>query len=231
MMDTKYVPFRLLPLLAVFGAACSSETPAGPSFAGRTYLLHIVDTSWQGKVSAIGDYVPDILMQVDGTAASYDVTMATGRDGLQDLCSPTSHVPATSNPYPMFDLGPTNLPIYLKHLKEPVAVSTTAYNLTMQNLLPEPGIPVNDGTLSVVLDFRETYALFTQIIDPTPDRVCERLVADGVGTCEACPKDGQLYCLTMRADYLGATDVTATTTIVPVASTDPSCFDLAPAAP
>jgi hypothetical protein len=53
------------------------------------------------------------------------------------------------------------------------------------------------------MDMRELYPLFTQILSPSPEAVCGALESLEAA-CTAC-SDGELFCLTMTANYLEAT--------------------------
>jgi hypothetical protein len=120
------------------------------------------------------------------------------------MCNPTTHVPATSNPYPGFSLGPVELPIYLKHPVQEASARATAHQFTMTNVLLPDGMTEGSGTLSAILDAREVYPVFPQLgVGADGDKMCEYLANNAIDTCMPC-SDGLPYCLTLTASYLGA---------------------------
>src|SRR5690606_5984196 len=129
-------------------------------YAGSTYLLTIGPSNWSSRVGAELESVPAFLLKVEGSASSYSVTVGTAKviensdpaapdQYEQELCSPTTTVSASSNPYPNFDLGPTDLPLYARHTAQPIAVETKVYDFTLHNVLPG-AMPAGEGTLSAM---------------------------------------------------------------------------------
>lgn len=210
----------LLPLCC----ACGSSDDEDPGFAGKTYVLEIGGGDWLDPIGGeVEDYVPQFWMQVDGSVSNYQVTMTTAQEGAQVMCNKTHTTSASSNPYPGFSLGPTDFPLYLRHKVQPVAVQTTAYDLTMTDVLPTGAKTDQTNLLTAKLDAREIYPIFVAITpEPTPDALCEQ-VADKGAPCVAC-KDGEEYCLEMRAGYLEA--MPGDVTITPVGTPDPACLEL-----
>lgn len=214
----------LLPLLTACGGddGGGGDEPGG-SFAGQTYLLVIGAGDFgPGIGTELNiDAVPEFALKVDGSGTTYDVTIGTGYtpDGgvwAQDMCNPTTHVPATSNPYPGFSLGPVELPIYLKHPVQDASARATAHQFTMTNVLLPEGMTEGSGTLSAILDAREIYPVFPQLgVGADADKMCEYLVNNNIDTCMPCPGDSQPYCLTLTASYLGAPDAAITLTETP----------------
>jgi hypothetical protein len=226
----------LLPLLAACGGGEDGDsssntgttgTTGGDSFAGATYLLKIGGGDWDPGVGQEldPDAVPEFVLQVDGTPSAYTVTIGTGSTEAtvftQDMCNPTSSHPATSNPYPGFQLGPVNLPLYLKHSVQDLSVQTTAYGFTLTNVLLPDGVTAGDGKLSAVLDAREVFPVFPAL-GPGADQqdLCDQVATRG-DTCKPCP-DGQVFCLELSASYLGAPK--APITLQPSAGFDATCF-------
>lgn len=205
----------------------TTGTTGGDSYAGSTYLLHIGAGDWDPGVGTSLDpnAVPEFVLQVDGTPSAYTVTIGTGSTEAtvftQDMCNPTSTVPAVSNPYPGFQLGPVDLPLYLKHSEQDLAVETTAYGFTLTNVLLPDGATQGSGTLSAVLDAREVYPVFPAL-GPGADQqdLCDQVANEG-STCQPCA-DGQVFCLTLSASYLLAPK--APITLQPSAGFDASCF-------
>ncbi len=220
-------PF-LAVLLIPLTTACGSDDSGGddgPTYAGKTYLLNVPENSWTGGVGQdIGPYVPQFVMKVEGNPAHYDIQMGAARNGVQEMCNPTAQVSAQGTP-PAFTLGPTDFPLYIRHEDEPIAVEATIYDLTISNVLPDGDTLAEEGTLTGIMDFREVYPLLTLIQpEPTPDLACQSLIDAGVGECETC-SDGEKYCLTLKAVYLGAEEA-PDITLQPVADVDSSCLEL-----
>jgi len=201
----------LLPLLTACGSDDGGGDDGPSSYAGKTYLLRIGAGDFGPGIGAEidPDGVPEFALKVDGSGSTYDVTVGTGYtpDGgvwAQEMCNPTTHVPATSNPYPGFSLGPIDLPLYLKHPVQDASARGTAYQFTLTNVLLAEGTE-GTGTLSAILDAREVYPVFPQLgVGADGDTMCEYLANNEIDTCKACPSDGALYCLTLTATYLGA---------------------------
>lgn len=195
------------------------------SFAGQSYALHIGAGDWLDDIGGdVSDNVPDFWMTIGGSGSSYEVTLTTARDGAQDMCNKTQTVSASSNPYPGFDLGPTDFQLYLKHAVQPVAVQATAMDLTMTDVLPTGAAAAEANSLTATLDAREVYPLFVALTpEPTPDRLCDTILSENRGECKPC-RDGQPYCLEMRAGYLEATPQAIS--ITPVSTPDPACTEL-----
>ena len=224
----------LLPLLSACGGdEGDGDNDPGPSFAGQKFVLTIKTGDWLDQIGGeVSDYVPKFWLDVGGSGTNYQVTMTTANGdgnnsqdpGIQELCNQTVTVSATSNPYPKFSLGPTDFPIYLRHTVQPVAVQTTAYDLTMTDVLPT-GLPTGEANqFSVVLDARQIYPLFTALTPKTPERLCEIILTEGRGECMPC-RDGQAYCIRLYAGYLEAVP-NASIAITPVAVPDPACIQL-----
>ena len=120
-------------------------------------------------------------------------------------------------------IGPSEYSLFIQHVTEPVAVQGTIYDLALKDVLPNAdGTPSEVGELAATMDFRELYPLFTLIIDPTPEKVCTQLESSFSAPCIACPNDGEPFCLTVKANSLGATP--AGSAIEPIDSVDdPVC--------
>jgi hypothetical protein len=229
-MKRQWFRLALMAPLFSFATACGGDEGnevGAPSFAGKTYLLNVPATSWtDGRGGDIGPYVPQFVMTIEGREGDYNVLMGAARDGKQEMCNPTTEVSVASDSYPGFVLGPTDFPLYIRHQDQPIAVESTIYELTIRDTLPEGNATTDEGELTGVMDFREVYPLFTQILpEPTPERVCYTLIEADVGECEACPSDGEEFCLTVKAIYLGAQEASSFT-IEPVSDVDASCLEL-----
>ncbi len=229
-MNTTHAPTLFafcLPLVLLTACGSDSGDPSqGPSFAGHTYLLSIPRGAWEGQLgSEVSDSVPEFVLKVEAGSGGYDVMLGTAREGEQDMCNKTATVSASGS-YPSFQLGPVDYRIYVRHPVQAIAVDAMAYGLTMTDILPTEDMPASEGTLSAMMDAREIYPLFPAIApEPTPDRVCETVANEELGQCEACPDDGEEYCLELSATYLGADEVNDLD-LQPVDSVPASCFEL-----
>jgi hypothetical protein len=227
-------PKLLLPFVLALATGCSSESPnpdpepAPPTnpWNGQTYLLDVAARNWaepRGIGQEIDDFVPNFLFRVDGESPdSFRVTMATAHeDGMQDACNKTSELDATAT-LPDTMIGPAEFPLHIQHVNEPIAVDGTIYNFTIKDVLPDGDTLSTTGELTATMDFRELYPLFTLLVDPTPESVCSAFEMSYSAPCEPCPNDGEAFCLTVKANTLGAVPYDGT--IEPVDSVDPSCI-------
>lgn len=220
----------LLPVLVACGSDDGGGDEPGGSFAGQKFVLTIKSGDWLDDIGGeVSGYVPKFWLDVGGSGTNYQVTLATAKGdvdpGAQELCNQTVTVPASSNPYPGFVLGPTDFPLYLRHTVQPVAVQTTAYDFTMTDVLPTGMLPDESNSFTTTLDARQIYPLFTALTPKTPERLCETILQEQRGMCQACPSDGQAYCITLLAGFLTAVP-NSTFTITPVPTPDPACTQL-----
>jgi len=223
----------LLPVLGACGGGEEGDDDGGGSFAGQKFVLTIGAGDWLDDIGGeVSDYVPKFWFDVGGSGTNYQVTMATANGdgnnrqdpGVQEMCNQTVTVSASSNPYPGFVLGPTDFPLYLRHAVQPVAVQTTAYDLTMTDVLPTGQVTDETNSFRATLDARQIYTLFTALTPKTPERLCESILQEQRGQCMAC-RDGQPYCITFSAGYLEAVPNDAIA-ITPVTTPDPACIQL-----
>ncbi len=217
------------------GAPAAAMPPAGAPAAaggmeawqGRVFLLDVPQDNWaypRDIGTEIGPFVPDFLIQVDMAAnGSMNVTMTTANElGQQEPCNPTTTITGVSTAFPSSQIGPADIPIHVKSvLVDGLQVNTTVRSFTLTDVLPGAA-PASEGKLLTVLDVRELYPMFTKLSDnPEQDQVCNALASFG-SPCEACPQDGAMYCLTVEALLLGASDYATPITPVPQV-TDPAC--------
>src|SRR3954462_739105 len=181
---------------------CGGDDPrSSPSneWDGHTYSLSIGDRSWtepRGVINDIKDYVPQFMFEVHGdSTTSFDVTTATAHGTVQDPCTATRSLPGSANA-----IGPADFPLRIKHLREEIVVQATLHDLSFVQALPANGVASTTGTFSTTLDARDVAPLFTQIdADPTADDLCTTLAQLSPPVpCQACPQDGELYCLTLK---------------------------------
>jgi len=199
---------------AMLSVSCSSDddddTTESPSWVGQTFVLNVPAASWyepEGISSDLGGFVPQFAIQINGeSGGNLDVMLGTAdATGAQEMCNPTTTTTATAS-YPNVQIGPVDFPIYLKHAREDIAVNATVYGLTITNVLPDGDTVATAGELVATLDTRDVHSMFTLLGDnPTADDVCNALGNMGI-SCEPCPADQQVYCLTMKARRLGATE-------------------------
>lgn len=200
----KTTTLLLAPLLGLT-AACGADPE--PEKQSEVYLLDVTEQDWaepRGIGTEIDAFVPNFLMKIEGeTDTTVDVLIAAaGPDGKQDPCNSTSMVTGTKGAE-FVTFGPTEFPLHIQHVDEPIAVNGLIYGFTISNVLPKGGALSEDGELVATMDFRDIYKLFTLIINPTPETVCTAL-EESYGSCQPCPNDGQPFCLTVKAVYLGA---------------------------
>jgi len=221
----------LVPTLVGCGSDNKSSTAVN-AWAGRSYLLDIPSSHWREPKNAsddVGPSVPKFLLEVKSSSGNtLEVVVGTSdANGVQDMCSPTSTMVATSQ-YPGIQIGPTTVPLLIGDKANTKQVVAKAYQLTMTNVLVEAaGASLQDGSeLSAILDARDVYSIFWHLPDPTGDSVCATL--DNLGSpCTACPADDQPgnYCLKLRANGLAAVPLSGVS-VTPVAqSVAASCSD------
>lgn len=195
--------------------------------AGNTYLLTVPVNNWatpRNVGGEIGAYVPQFVIAVDSRMGNVaNLSLGTASAGMQDMCGPTAAATtAATAVYPQSQIGPINLPMHLIKTNpdtgaQEAIVHATAYNFTLSNALPGDG-NAKDGQLDATMDIREIYPMFTQLsADPTPEKVCNALESGFEAPCQACPSDGQVWCLSLQA--LGLEAALANLTLQPV---DPS---------
>jgi len=110
--------------LIPFFIGCGSDKKPNnaPTWVGRTYLLDIPVSHWRepkGADEDVGASVPKFLLEVKSAPGNaLEVLMGAGdANGVQDTCSPTSTVSATSQ-YPGIQIGPAcrrGWRVYPKH--------------------------------------------------------------------------------------------------------------------
>lgn len=201
----KLATLLLAPVLGL-STACSAE-PEPAAEESEIYLLDVTEQDWaepRGIGSEIDAFVPNFLMQkVSETDTTVDFLVATAdAEGKQDPCNKTAMITATKGP-DFVTIGPTEFPLHIQHVDEPIAVNGMIYGFSISNVLPKGNTLSEEGELVATMDFRDIYPLFTLIINPTPDSVCTAL-EESFGSCQPCPNDQGPYCLTVKAIYLGA---------------------------
>ncbi len=184
------------------------------TLVGRTYVValgeaRIVEPPGIGSV--LSSYLTtDILMgvsSVDGSSLNIigAVAKADVSPDEQDYCDPTIPFPtADFSAQPFFTVGP-----------QTTTLSVAGYDIEIGDLnitgtFSSDGTYFDGGTLSGTIDTRP----LSPLIDDSgnPGAICELAVNFGA-TCEACPSDGEPYCLTLVADQILAEQVDGVTLI------------------
>jgi hypothetical protein len=226
-----YLPSSLTRIASVllFAAAtgCSEADEVTNPWSGTTYLLDIAAEDWyspRGIGKEIDEYVPNFLLRADdGKVGGFRVSLgAANAAGEQDRCNLTSVVDGKAEP-PSSSIGPAAYPLFIQHSSDPVSVVGTIYGLKMTDVLPDGDAISDVGEFEATMDFRALYPLFTVIVDPTADKVCTSLAEDFDSACEPCPTDGEPYCLTVKANRLGATPTSVEIETIESVD-DPACM-------
>ena len=221
--------------LIPFFIGCGSDKKPNnaPTWVGRTYLLDIPVSHWRepkGADEDVGASVPKFLLEVKSAPGNaLEVLMGAGdANGVQDTCSPTSTVSATSQ-YPGIQIGPADVRLRVGDKSKTSLVLATAYQLTMTDVLVDAAGASTPSTsqVSAILDGRQVYSIFWRLTNPTPDSVCATL--DNLGSpCMACPDGDQAgtqdsgtqgYCVKLRANGLAAGPLSGVS-IQPIAESD-----------
>ncbi len=226
------IALALVASTSLFAAACSGgddDAASTPNaWQGHTYLLSIPETSWIEPDPRIGGeiapFVPDFVLRVDAAAdPTMSAAVGTSKAGAQDTCNLTLTV-SGSSAYPNGTLSAQTYPMHIHDADHDVTVNTTVYNLQFKNVLPNGLTTSTTGEFSATLDAREIYPLFYKLIGATPDAVCTAL-GQYDANCQACPNDGGVYCLPLKAIGVGAVESSAAFTDVAEADLDASCAD------
>jgi hypothetical protein len=190
------------------------------SLEGRAYVVdlpaaRIVEPPGIGAV--LTSYLTtDILIGVNGVTGSQidmigAVAVTDSSPPVQDYCTPSiPFPPADFSESPFFAIGPQD-----------TTLNVAGYEIDIQDLLingtfAADGTYFDGGVLSGTIDTRP-------LAPPLDDSgnegaICDLAVNFGA-TCEACPSDGQPYCLSLVADQIYAEQVDGVT-LVPVLGTD-----------
>lgn len=160
----------------------------------------------KGGSGSMGEYVPQFFIGVEaGSGDDLAITLTTGLDGVQDMCSPTTPVTVSGANYPDVDITVSALPMHLTETDPDLAkvVPTTVHDVTLKNVLPGRDETTPTGELIATLDFAEAYPLFHLYENPTKELVCAAFEDAGF-PCQTCAFNGEPYCMTFRAVQLVA---------------------------
>ncbi|MEO8177278.1 MAG: hypothetical protein ABI895_00460 [Deltaproteobacteria bacterium] len=206
---------------------CDDDAPRESPWSGQTFLVEVPSSSWaepRGVGTEFGAFVPQFLLEVEsGTENEFEVHIGTARGGEQDRCGPTTRAPAASQ-YPAVQIGPSSVDVHIVHDREPIQITATILNFTLQNVLPGAA-PPDEGELTGMMDARELYPMFT-LLGPrrSADTVCTAVASFGT-ECAPCPTDGAAYCLAVRANYFGARAVPMQLEPIAAQELDPACLE------
>jgi hypothetical protein len=225
----------LLSSLCVL-AACGSNTSSNQAskWIGKTYLLdtpNIPVANWTKPKDigqGVGSYVPQFFINVAaGSGSDLQITLATGYDGKQDLCSVTTQLTASGASYPNIQIGASAVPMRIVETNPTRAktVPTTIHDLVLKNILPSD-TDATDGELDATVDIAELYPLFYLVPDPrNKDTVCATFESNSSGkvTCQTCSFNSQPYCLGLTAVQIGASETSTTVQKVSTSDIGSSC--------
>jgi hypothetical protein len=195
------------------------------------------------KVDGDGDNLTATMATAPGT---YETTpgdtttkvAVTPAQAMQDSCGPTSKIAFSASGYPNATMGPSQVRMLVANdtVTPPLQIVGDVSGLKFTNILPNGSTPSTTGTLDAMMDFRELYVLF-QLLGPTrtPDSVCASFASAYTSSdcmdpscqvkCQACP-DGQPYCLSVKAEGIGAVDASSVSvTEIAEAGRPASCAD------
>lgn len=178
---------------------------------------------------------PAFILKVNGTGNNLTAMLATGpgvylpdptdktkqvavtlEQAAQDSCGVTTDIPFAGGTYPHSVIAPSGkISMFVRNdaPTTPLQVTADVYGLKFTDVLPNGATPATTGTLEAMMDFRELYLLFASL-GPTrnEDTVCASLMshysmpdAGVVVQCEPCP-DGAPYCLSVKAEQIGAVE-------------------------
>lgn len=191
---------------------------------GKTFSLdlasaRIVEPAGIGSV--LSSYLTqDILVGVE-TVSATEINMAgaIGKEDAsppaQDYCTPTIDFPvADFDEQPFFQIGP-----------QTTTLSVAGYSIEIGNLeitgtFAADASYFGGGTLAGTIDTRP----LAPLLDDSGDEgaICDLAVSFGA-VCEACPSDGEPFCLTLVADQITAVEVEGTTLVEVIDEDCPSC--------
>jgi hypothetical protein len=216
--------------LAFTTSAVGTEVPDTSALVGLTYALDLADARIvepAGIGSVLTSYLTqDILVGVDSVEGTQ--IQMIGAVGVEDAdpptqnyCDPSIDFPvADFSENPFFQIGPRT-----------TTLSVAGYNIEIGDLeitgsFSADGTYISGATLSGTIDTRPLAPLLDDSGDP--NAICSLAVNFGA-TCEACPSDGEPYCLTLVADQITAEGIDGS--LVTVSDSDCEGCESGPPAP
>jgi hypothetical protein len=218
-------------LVSFMVMGCGSNEP-GSHWAGKTYLLDIPSKHWTQPSKDVGGeispFVPQFLIGISGSGSSLTATVATAKDGVQNLCNRTQQTAFSESNYPASQFVLGEFPMTIQELNdkvtpnETITVHPTLHDMTFTNVLP--GGETDEQGFTVTADIAELYPLFIRVDPqpPTTDSVCNALSAAD-SACQACAFNGKTTCLTLGAVQLEATPSSTTIKQVSVGDIAATC--------
>jgi hypothetical protein len=163
-----------------------------------------------------------IIIGVDAVTPGSSIQMigAISGDGVstQDYCTPTIDFPEASfTESPYFSIGPKDTDLTV------AGVTLTISQLVLNGTFAPDGSYIGGAELSGELDARVLAPVLGDLIEESdPDYVCDLVAGFGV-SCEACSSDGELYCISVLADSITATQQTESVQEVAEEDCHPEC--------
>jgi hypothetical protein len=195
--------------LAFTTSALGTPIPDSSSLVGMTYTIdlanaRIVEPAGIGSVltSQLQQNILVGVQSVDASSIQMIGAIATDGTTTQNYCDPTIPFPAADfSAAPYFTVGP-----------QTTTLSVAGYNVEIQDLeitgtFAADGSYFGGGTLSGTIDTRPLAPLLDD--SGNEGAICDLAVNFGA-QCQACPSDGEPYCLTLVADQITATSVSGT---------------------
>ena len=183
-----------------------------PAGVGSVLTSYLTQSILVGVVSADATKI-----QMLGAIGKEDVTPPE-----QDYCDPSIDFPEadfTAQPY--FQIGPQDTTLAVAGLALEIG------DLEITGTFAADGTYFAGGTLAGVIDTRPLAPLLG---DDSGDEgaICDLAISFGA-VCEACPADGEPYCLSLVADQIQALEVEGETLVVVAGSDCTGCADGPPA--
>ncbi len=170
----------------------------GKSFAIDLSTARIVEPAGIGDV--LGSYLTQsiIVGVTDVSDTQIQMVGALGKEGsnppAQDFCDPTIPFPAADfSQAPFFSIGPEDTELRV------AGFDITIGQLVIEGTLSPDASSFEGGVLSGTIDTRPLAPLLDD--SGNEGAICDLAVNFGA-SCEACPADGEPFCLTLVADQL-----------------------------
>ncbi len=200
-------------------SALGTELAEPSILVGRTYALdlrnaRIVEPAGIGSV--LTSYLEQVILVGVSSVSDTEIEMlgAIAKEAVeppaQEFCDPSIPFPPAAFTQPFFQIGP-----------ETTTLSVAGYALEVGDLeisgtFAADATYFGGGVLAGTIDTRP----LAPLLDDSGDEgaICDLAISFGA-VCEACPADGEPFCLTLVADQIVGAEVEGTT-LVTVAGTD-----------
>ena len=212
----------------------SDLDPLEEDVSGRSYALDLGTAEWVKPDSPLLETLLGDALDVQVLVGVQDVTDDTldlvgalpdtsSEDLVQDTCLPTldfESIDFTDSPY--FRAGPTDFPIEFS------GVSLTIAGMEISGIFEPDGESMYGVGVSGALDLRDIgpalgdsdIGLPVDLSDA--DQICDWAAILSI-SCEACPTDGEEYCLEVELDEIVATEIDLEIEILSEDDIDPEC--------